>query len=1225
MPESRRSFLRKIATGTSLSSGGVAIFARSLCEVPTSGLAEGRLSEENASLPAKASATTLWQIGRFNSSSGEFNCGVDPVTDQLTIDYMDRSQDPVYSPGKSDPSKHWFAFQPGSRNRQAGYRPHPFTVEFSLPDVPKGLYTLKVAVLVEHPCVSRLQVEIEGHVGRFYFHPKLNYAMGDLANSNFPEYSSDTIAIELPTHFLRKGANKLVLTAVDEVDAQDSQGQPPRGLNSGLVYDALLLDHDPSREFEETKIDVLAVPTVFYKMQEGRLHELIDVFVRVNQPVPAGELTLTLGEWKSAQNFGSERAFGEYRMEFSVPEFTSPARGEVSVVANALSKHVPVDFTPAKKWNLFVVPHVHLDMGFTDYQSKVAGVQCRNIDKALDIMQTRPEFLLSLDGTWIVEQFLQSRSDEQRQRFATAVRENRISIPAQYMNLLTGFPTLETLIRSLYAGKEFLSQLGGTFDYANITDVPSYSWSYASILAAAGLKYFVAASNNHDAPILLLGRLHEKSPFWWEGPDGGRILMWYSRHYSQAGSLFGMPPQIESGRDSLPVFLQIYTRPEYKSDAVIVFGTQGDNQDLIPEQAELVESWNSIYAYPKLHFSSFSQAMQYIAQQAGDSIPTFRGDGAPYWEEGIPSDAYYAALNRQNEPRALSAEKAATISSLVDPHIRPDRVALTRMWENLLMFDEHTWTDALCVGDPESQETVGQLTVKDSRALEAQRGLEHVLGMSMQGIANRIPFPSGTLIVFNFLSWSRSGLVEMDLRDGSEIIDLATDQEVPYELLGTTRTYKRIRFLALDVPGTGYRCYKLARDNKAPRVGGIPPTGWGYWQGPGPSIQSSGRLPGGPEAVLESPYYRVALDSASGAVKSIFDKELNKELVDATSPFRFDQYLYVTGADKVPNRLIRFPNGAPPPKLEAHGAKGGQIISVTKPPFGTVALVTSSAINTPRITTEIVLFDHKKKIQFTNRVNKTKVYTREAVYFAFPFAMDHPQFLYEIQNGFVNPAKDQLPGAGKEWFSVQHWVAVRQGGVTAAIVPVHVPLVALGDFVHGTWAESFGARKGTIFSFVMNNYWEDNYVAAQGGDFSFRYVLTSNATLAPDQLSRLGWEETTPLEVNAIVSQDKEASLPQSPRSSTGSFVEVNPPNVFLINWKMAEDGKGSILRFLEAAGRAETATVRIPLLEIESAWMCNAVEQNEQPLSASSHEFTFSVKPFQVATVRIEANSLQA
>jgi hypothetical protein len=47
-------------------------------------------------------------------------------------------------------------------------------------------------------------------------------------------------------------------------------------------------------------------------------------------------------------------------------------------------------------------------------------------------------------------------------------------------------------------------------------------------------------------------------------------------------------------------------------------------------------------------------------------------------------------------------------------------------------------------------------------------------------------------------------------------------------------------------------------------------------------------------------------------------------------------------------------------------------------------------------------------------------------------------------------------------------------------------------------------------------------------------------------------------------------------------------------------------------------------LLQIQSAWLCNAVEDNVQPLSASGGDFTFSVKPFQIATVRIEGNSLQ-
>ena len=99
--------------------------------------------------------------------------------------------------------------------------------------------------------------------------------------------------------------------------------------------------------------------------------------------------------------------------------------------------------------------------------------------------------------------------------------------------------------------------------------------------------------------------------------------------------------------------------------------------------------------------------------------------------------------------------------------------------------------------------------------------------------------------------------------------------------------------------------------------------------------------------------------------------------------------------------------------------------------------------------------------------------------------------------------------------------------MTAAIVPVDASLVALGDIVRGTWPATFGRRPGTIFSYVMNNYWDTNYAAGQGGEFTFRYVLTSGSNLAPAYLSRLGWEEMSPLEINQITSQDK--ALQHSP------------------------------------------------------------------------------------------------
>jgi hypothetical protein len=292
---------------------------------------------------------------------------------------------------------------------------------------------------------------------------------------------------------------------------------------------------------------------------------------------------------------------------------------------------------------------------------------------------------------------------------------------------------------------------------------------------------------------------------------------------------------------------------------------------------------------------------------------------------------------------------------------------------------------------------------------------------------------------------------------------------------------------------------------------------------------------------------------------------------------------------------------------------------VTNQPFGVVARLESSGVNTPRVETELILFSGQKKIEFINHVQKTEVYTKEGVYFAFPFAMEQPHFRYEIQNGFVDPSRDQLPGAGKEWFSVQHWVAAEQDGVTAALVPVDASLVALGDIVRGTWPVEFGQRPGTIFSYVMNNYWDTNYAASQGGDFTFHYVLTSGNNLEPAYLSRLGREEMSPLELDQITSQDKAINSPRPLDSAQGSFLQVNNPDVVLVTWKMAEESEGTILRFLEIAGKESSVEVQTPLLRVTSAWMNDALERKQGPLPVSPHGFRFSVKPFQIVTVRLQ------
>jgi len=233
--------------------------------------------------------------------------------------------------------------------------------------------------------------------------------------------------------------------------------------------------------------------------------------------------------------------------------------------------------------------------------------------------------------------------------------------------------------------------------------------------------------------------------------------------------------------------------------------------------------------------------------------------------------------------------------------------------------------------------------------------------------------------------------------------------------------------------------------------------------------------------------------------------------------------------------------------------------------------------------------------------------------------MDAPQFRYETQNGFVNPAHDLLPGAGLEWFNVQHWVAAEQDNLAATIVPVDAPMVTLGDIARGVWPDTFSRRTGTIFSYIMSNYTPEGYPAGQGGGFVFRYVLTSASRFDPVQAGHLGWAAMSPLETDEIRPNDKAIFVPRPLAASEGSFLEIDQPDVTLVTWKLAEDGKGTILRFLETAGRPATATLHTRLLKITSAWACNAVEDNQQPLEVLSQGLRFTVRPFAITTLRIE------
>ena len=614
-------------------------------------------------LTAAAHATnkTLWKIGTFDGSSGEFK--------SQDIDYSDPKSDPVFVVGQSS-DKDWYRFQPGPANGIAGGRLHPFTVKFVLNDAPRGVFRLKLAILYETPRLSFLKLDVNGHSGFFYFHPTLDFRAGDWEGTFVPQSSTDEKAISLPAAWLHKGENTFVFTAMDDPpDAQNSLGAIAPG-HTGLIYDALELAQDDAERYNEQAFTVRVEPTIFYRETKAGMVEVVDVFISASSFLNHESLDVRIAGHQFSKAFSTTNHFGEARLEFEVPEWSGSAEATVRMTKRSASATVE----PAKKWTVALIPHEHLDVGFTDYPAKVAELHSQSVDQAMGLIKKTPDFRWTLDGSWVADQYLNGRSTEAREQFLAQVRDGNIVIPAEFANQHTGNASWEGLARSLYGQRNLAREYKlPKAEAAQIVDVPSYTWAYASVLHDAGIKYLVAASNGWRAPVMLLGRWNEKSPFYWEGPDGGRVLMWYSRAYLQAHTLFGGPWRMESIRDSLPVFLQAYTRSDYTASTAIIFGTQLENTPLAPEQSKIVSAFSHEYAWPKLEFATVQSAIRQIEREWKGNIPVFRGDFGPYWEDGYGSDAAHTAIHRENQHRIATAEIMGSAVSSIDTRVRSIR------------------------------------------------------------------------------------------------------------------------------------------------------------------------------------------------------------------------------------------------------------------------------------------------------------------------------------------------------------------------------------------------------------------------------------------------------------------------------------------------------------------------------------------------------------------------
>jgi alpha-mannosidase len=197
---------------------------------------------------------------------------------------------------------------------------------------------------------------------------------------------------------------------------------------------------------------------------------------------------------------------------------------------------------------------------------------------------------------------------------------------------------------------------------------------------------------------------------------------------------------------------------------------------------------------------------------------------------------------------------------------------------------------------------------------------------------------------------------------------------------------------------------------------------------------------------------------------------------------------------------------------------------------------------------------------------------------------------------------------------VQHFVELESGDGAICWSTPDAPLVCFQDINRGQWRTDYPAANGHLYAYVMNNYWYTNYLAGQGGEFTFRFAITSRPKTDNVASARFGWEAASPLQ--AVLAQANPGGrLP----AGSASFVQIDEPNVLLVGMKRAEVGKSLVLRLWEVTGQSTTAHVRFPLTPIKKATAASLVEEPQQSVEIRQSTLSVPIRGSGLATVLVE------
>ena len=132
-----------------------------------------------------------------------------------------------------------------------------------------------------------------------------------------------------------------------------------------------------------------------------------------------------------------------------------------------------------RKMTIYILPHSHNDLGYTEIQTNVERKQINNLLTGIDYARRTKNypagarFVWNLEGVYAADLFLHRMNEQQQQEFIAAVKDGGVALNGMYVNTLTGLCRPEELLQLFRRSSEVAALCGTHVDAAMISDVTS--------------------------------------------------------------------------------------------------------------------------------------------------------------------------------------------------------------------------------------------------------------------------------------------------------------------------------------------------------------------------------------------------------------------------------------------------------------------------------------------------------------------------------------------------------------------------------------------------------------------------------------------------------------------------------------------------------------------------------------------------------------------------------